>query len=51
LPSEFCCPSPGPGGDGQLLNFATGTGVKAFGIVSGSENGDRISGLVGKFSL
>ena len=50
LRSEFCCPSPGPGGSAQVLNSENGTGRIAFGTGSGSVNGDMISGLTGNFS-
>ena len=50
LPNELCCPRPGPGGCAQFLNSDCGTGASAFGTGSGSLNGDRISGLVGKSS-
>ena len=37
--------------DVQALNADLGTGASAFGTGSGSVNGERISGLVGKFSM
>src|SRR5262245_25054825 len=48
LRSEFCCPTPGPGGSFQLANAVVGR--IAFGMFNGSVNGSRISGLVGKTS-
>src|SRR5215218_5239380 len=48
---KFCWFSPGPGGFFQDEYLALETGARAFGIGSGSLNGDRISGLVGKTSV
>lgn len=49
--SEFCWPSPGPGGLAQPLYSDFGTGASAFGTGSTSRNGVRISGLVGNASV
>ena len=41
----------GPGGFTQFFQTIGSTGLAAFGIVSWSVNGERISGLVGKASV
>ncbi len=51
LRSEFCCPSPGPGGSDQYEKTDDAVGASAFGTFSGSVNGERISGLVGNTSV
>ena len=42
---------PGPGGSGSAATSAGVSGVAAGGIGRGSENGVRISGLVGNASM
>src|SRR5215218_4046999 len=51
LPSEFCWPTPGPGGLAHEVNSDFGVGLIALGIGSSSLNGERISGLVGNSSV